>query len=104
MPGQAPGLWHLLGNQVISLAAGGQVEKLPYGHHGGNEPVMNLLTGKVEITAQNHNYGLVFPSLGELVPELSGATPSMWTTCARGRSVRWPRGADLRFGHVRLTT
>ena len=51
--GKLPVFGICLGNQVISLAAGAEVEKLPYGHHGGNEPVMNLLTGKVEITAQN---------------------------------------------------
>ncbi len=70
--GKKPVFGICLGNQVISMAAGAQIEKLPYGHHGGNEPVMNLLTGKVEITAQNHNYGPVFPSFGRLIPELSG--------------------------------
>ena len=70
--GKLPVFGICLGNQVISMAAGAQIEKLPYGHHGGNEPVMNLLTGKVEITAQNHNYGPVFPSFGPLIPELSG--------------------------------
>jgi len=70
--GKLPVFGICLGNQVISMAAGAQIEKLPYGHHGGNEPVMNLLTEKVEITAQNHNYGPVFSTLGPLVPELSG--------------------------------
>ncbi len=70
--GKLPVFGICLGNQVISLAAGGQIEKLPYGHHGGNEPVMNLLTGKVEITAQNHNYGPIFKTFGPLIPELSG--------------------------------
>ena len=70
--GKKPVFGICLGNQLISIAAGSEIEKLPYGHHGGNEPVMNLLTGKVEITAQNHNYGLVFKTMGELVPELSG--------------------------------
>ena len=69
--GKLPVFGICLGNQVISMAVGAQIEKLPYGHHGGNEPVMNLLTGKVEITAQNHNYGPVFSSFGPLVPELS---------------------------------
>ena len=69
--GKLPVVGICLGNQVISMAAGGRIEKLPYGHHGGNEPVMNLLTGQVEITAQNHNYGPVFPSFGPLVPQLS---------------------------------
>ncbi|MBR1829888.1 MAG: glutamine-hydrolyzing carbamoyl-phosphate synthase small subunit [Atopobiaceae bacterium] len=70
--GKVPVFGICLGNQLISMAAGAQIEKLPFGHHGGNEPVMNLLTHKVEITAQNHNYGLVFESMGPLVPELSG--------------------------------
>ena len=70
--GRVPVFGICLGNQVVSMAAGAQIEKLKYGHHGGNEPVMNLLTGKVEITAQNHNYGPVFPTFGPLAPELSG--------------------------------
>ena len=70
--GRKPVFGICLGNQLLSIAAGAQIEKLPYGHHGGNEPVMNLLTDKVEITAQNHNYGLVFDTLGPLVPEMSG--------------------------------
>ncbi len=69
--GKKPVFGICLGNQLVSIAAGASIEKLPYGHHGGNEPVMNLLTGKVEITAQNHNYGLVFDTLGPLVPALS---------------------------------
>ena len=70
--GKVPIFGICLGNQLIAMAGGSEIEKLPFGHHGGNEPVMNLLTHKVEITAQNHNYGLVFSSMGELVPELSG--------------------------------
>ena len=70
--GRVPVFGICLGNQGISMATGAQIEKLKYGHHGGNEPVMNLLTGKVEITAQNHNYGPVFPTFGPLAPELSG--------------------------------
>ena len=102
--GKLPVFGICLGNQVISLAAGGQVEKLPYGHHGGNEPVMNLLTGKVEITAQNHNYGPVFPTFGPLVPELSdGVTehPSdlrFWSS----RHVT-PVVMSERYGRIRLT-
>lgn len=61
-----------LGNQLIAMAAGARIQKLPFGHHGGNEPVMNLLTRRVEITAQNHNFGLVFQNMGPLVPELCG--------------------------------
>ncbi len=51
--------------------AGAQIEKLKFGHRGGNHPVMNLRTHRVEITAQNHGFGLLFPTLGELIPEES---------------------------------
>ena len=69
--GRVPVFGICLGHQMISKAAGADIEKLKFGHRGGNQPVMNLLTGRVEITAQNHGFGLVFPSLGRLVPELS---------------------------------
>ena len=39
---------------MISLACGARIEKLKFGHRGGNQPVMNLVSGRVEITAQNH--------------------------------------------------
>jgi len=52
-----------LGHQIISWAVGGKTFKLEFGHHGGNHPVKNLKTGKVEITAQNHNYATDFKSL-----------------------------------------
>ena len=45
-----------LGHQVLAGALGGETFKLPFGHHGGNHPVRNLVTGSVEITSQNHNY------------------------------------------------
>ena len=104
--GTVPVFGICLGNQVISLAAGAAIEKLPYGHHGGNEPVMNLLTGKVEITAQNHNYGPVFSTFGPLVPELSGGVTEhpadedlrFWSS----RHVA-PVVQNERYGRIRLT-
>jgi carbamoyl-phosphate synthase small subunit len=45
-----------LGHQILSLALGARTYKLPFGHHGGNHPVKDLTTGKVEITAQNHGF------------------------------------------------
>ena len=45
-----------LGHQLIALAGGARIYKLPFGHHGGNHPVQDRTTGHVEITAQNHNY------------------------------------------------
>ena len=47
-----------IGHQVLAEALGGRTYKLPFGHHGSNHPVMNLATGHVEITAQNHNYAV----------------------------------------------
>ena len=45
-----------LGHQLIGLALGGKTFKLKFGHHGANQPVKNLATGRVEITSQNHGF------------------------------------------------
>jgi carbamoyl-phosphate synthase small subunit len=47
-----------LGHQILGLALGGTTYKLKFGHHGGNHPVMDVKTGKVEITAQNHGFAV----------------------------------------------
>ena len=47
-----------LGHQLVALAYGAKAVKMKYGHHGVNYPVRNMLTGKVEITGQNHLYTL----------------------------------------------
>ena len=47
-----------LGHQIISLAYGAKTYKLKFGHRGGNHPVKNLKTGKIEITSQNHSYAV----------------------------------------------
>ncbi|MGA9770485.1 MAG: glutamine-hydrolyzing carbamoyl-phosphate synthase small subunit [Blastocatellia bacterium] len=52
-----------LGHQLMGLALGGQTYKLPFGHHGGNQPVKDLKTGRVEITAQNHGFAVDADSL-----------------------------------------
>lgn len=52
-----------LGHQLIGLALGGKTARLKFGHHGGNHPVQELTSGKVYITAQNHNYMVVPASL-----------------------------------------
>lgn len=45
-----------LGHQIVGLAAGGKTNRLLFGHHGCNHPVMDLTTGEVTITSQNHNF------------------------------------------------
>ena len=47
-----------LGHQMLSIAHGYDTYKLKFGHHGGNHPVKNRATNRVEITAQNHNYNV----------------------------------------------
>ena len=56
--GRVPIFGICLGHQLTGLALGGKTYKLKFGHHGGNHPVKNLLTGKVEITAHNHNFAV----------------------------------------------
>ena len=53
--GEVPIFGICMGHQMLATALGGTTHKLPFGHHGGNHPVVDLATGKVEITSQNHN-------------------------------------------------
>ncbi len=57
-----------LGHQLLGMAFGGKTYKLKFGHHGSNHPVKNLLTGKVEITAQNHGFCVDIDSIKD--PEI----------------------------------
>lgn len=56
--GRLPMFGICLGHQMIALAYGCKTYKLKFGHRGGNHPVKNLATGKLEITAQNHSYAV----------------------------------------------
>ncbi|HLV25181.1 MAG TPA: glutamine-hydrolyzing carbamoyl-phosphate synthase small subunit [Gemmatimonadales bacterium] len=67
-----------LGHQLLALAFGGETEKLPFGHRGGNQPVRSLDDGKVLITSQNHGFAV------------------------RGSETGIPGAADLRVTHVNL--
>jgi carbamoyl-phosphate synthase small subunit len=58
MLGRVPVFGICLGHQLTGLALGGKTYKLKFGHHGGNHPVQNIATGKVEITAHNHNFAV----------------------------------------------
>ena len=63
LKGKYPIFGICLGHQMISLAYGAKTYKLKFGHRGGNHPVLNLATDKIEITSQNHSYAVDEKSL-----------------------------------------
>jgi carbamoyl-phosphate synthase small subunit len=65
--GKVPVFGICLGHQILALALGGRTEKMRFGHRGGNQPVKNLLTGVIEISAHNHGFAVTPDS------DLSGA-------------------------------
>ncbi len=69
--GRKPIFGICLGHQLIGLALGGKTYKLKFGHHGGNHPVQHVHSGKVEITAHNHNYAVDPESMRESEVELT---------------------------------
>jgi len=71
LAGRVPVFGICLGHQIVGLALGGKTYKLKFGHHGANHPVKNLLTGKVEITAQNHGFAVDPDSLNTREVELT---------------------------------
>jgi carbamoyl-phosphate synthase small subunit len=58
LAGRTPVFGICLGHQLIGLALGGKTYKLKFGHHGGNHPVQQMDSGKVEITCHNHNFAV----------------------------------------------
>jgi len=93
-----------LGHQMLSLAVGAGTYKLKYGHRGGNQPVMNLLNGRVEITSQNHGFCVDFGSIGPLAEEYSAGLD--FKASDLGAWVRAgvaPVVKSERFGRVQLT-
>ena len=61
--GKLPLFGICLGHQIISLACGAKTYKMKFGHRGGNHPVRNITTNKVEITSQNHSFAVDIASL-----------------------------------------
>ena len=49
-------IWNLLRSPALGLALGAKTQKMNHGHHGANHPVLDLSTGKVEITSMNHGF------------------------------------------------
>jgi carbamoyl-phosphate synthase small subunit len=66
-----------LGHQLLCQAVGLQTYKLPFGHRGGNHPVKDLRTGKIEITSQNHGFAVAAPDGGGRV---EADEPVRWST------------------------
>ena len=69
--GRVPMFGICLGHQIMGLALGGKTYKLKFGHRGGNHPVLNQLTNKVEITVQNHGFAVDPDSLDQSRVELT---------------------------------
>ena len=80
-----------LGHQLMGLAAGLRTYKLRYGHRGANQPVVDLQSGRVNITSQNHGFAVEDPEKGMLAPHPSGVCS------ARGRN---ELGAPFEVRHV----
>ena len=69
--GRVPIFGICLGHQLTGIALGGKTFKLKFGHHGGNHPVKQLQSGKIEITAHNHNFAVDPDSLNLSEVELT---------------------------------
>jgi carbamoyl-phosphate synthase small subunit len=92
--GKVPLFGICLGHQMLALALGGDTYKLKFGHHGGNHPVMDVRTGKVSITAQNHNFCVDHDSLKDKV-EITHIN-------LNDRTVEGMRSEELKFFSVQF--
>jgi carbamoyl-phosphate synthase small subunit len=100
-----------LGHQLMGLALGGRTFKLKFGHRGANQPVKNKLSGRVEITSQNHGFAVDFSSIPDPAVELThvnlndGTLEGLRHPGLRAFSVQYhpeaspgPHDADYLFG------
>ena len=87
----APVMGICLGHQLMGLAAGLRTYKLRYGHRGSNQPVLDLISGKVSITSQNHGFAVEDPVKGLLSMHPSGACSES------GKNIL---GSDFRVRHI----
>lgn len=96
--GKLPVFGICLGHQIMSLALGARTYKLAFGHHGGNHPVRQIETGRVEVTSQNHGFAVDPVSLG------ASATHSVaWGNDSAGpESLNSDRFGTIEATHVNL--
>ncbi|BDD88057.1 glutamine-hydrolyzing carbamoyl-phosphate synthase small subunit [Desulfofustis limnaeus] len=87
--GRLPIFGICLGHQMLGLAYGGSTYKLKFGHRGGNQPVKNLLSGRVEITSQNHGFCVDMSTLDPDEVELTHVNLND-NSCEGMRHKRWP--------------
>lgn len=78
-----------MGHQLISLACGAKTYKLKFGHRGANHPVKNIITGRVDITSQNHGYAVDIESLKNTDLELTHIAVND-KTCEGVRHKKYP--------------
>jgi carbamoyl-phosphate synthase small subunit len=98
--GSIPVFGICLGHQIVALAAGGRTYKLKFGHRGTNQPVLNLDTGRVEVTSHNHGFAVAprgwqpvvagggVPSLRDLGPSTE-VLPAVVTDFGRATLTHW---------------
>ena len=84
-----------LGHQILSLAYGAKTYKLKFGHRGGNHPVRDLATGRIEITSQNHSYAVDAESLAQT--ELSATHVNILDNTVEGVKCERDRAFSVQY-------